>query len=268
MTQFEKIKKLNGILLQEMPEYLVQAMQIDADDYKQQRLFLRSLMNLREPVSISEEFLSLQDDFLTQEAEEKGIVYVQELAPIDEKIYLWQGDITRLDADAIVNAANSTMLGCFLPCHRCIDNAIHSAAGLQLRDVCFQTMLEQGHEEPVGSAKITKAYNLPSKYVIHTVGPVVCDEVTEQDKLMLISCYMSCLQVASEKCLESIAFCCISTGELCFPRQLACEIAIHTVRTYLHQHPETSLKQIIFNVFKEEDAEIYREVLNKGDIFL
>ncbi|MDE5884360.1 MAG: protein-ADP-ribose hydrolase [Oscillospiraceae bacterium] len=261
MTQFEKIKKLNTMLLHEMPEYQIQAMQINVNDYKQQRLFLRSLMNLREPMPVSEEFLKLQDDFLTQEAQEKGIVHVQKLTPVVETICIWQGDITRLDADAIVNAANTTMLGCFLPCHKCIDNAIHSSAGLQLRDVCYQMMLTQGHEEAVGSAKITKAYNLPSKYVIHTVGPVIYDEVTKYDKLMLVSCYTSCLQVASEKQLESIVFCCISTGELCFPKRLASEIAVHTVRTYLHQHPETSLKKVIFNVFKDEDYEIYQEVL-------
>ncbi len=262
MTQLDKIRKLNKILLQEMPEYQIQAVQIDFDDYKQQRLFLRSLMNLREPMPISEEFLNLQDDFLTQEALEKGIVHVQELIPVVENICVWQGDITRLDADAIVNAANTTMLGCFLPCHKCIDNAIHSSAGLQLRDVCFQMMLEQGHEEPIGSAKITKAYNLPSKYVIHTVGPVIYDnQVTKYDKLMLASCYTSCLQVASEKNLESIAFCCISTGELNFPKQLASEIAVHTVKTYLRQNPETSLQKIIFNVFKDEDYEIYEKIL-------
>lgn len=261
MTQLDKIKKLNEILLQEMPEYRIQAMQINADDYKQQRLFLRSLMNLREPMPISEEFLNLQDDFLTQEALEKGIVHVQELVPVVENICIWQGDITRLDADAIVNAGNTTMLGCFLPCHKCIDNAIHSSAGLQLRDICFQMMLEQGHEEAIGSAKITKAYNLPSKYIIHTVGPEIYDAITKYDKLMLASCYTSCLQVASEKDLESIAFCCISTGELSFPKQLASEIAVHTVKTYLRQNPETSLKKIIFNVFKHEDYEIYKEVL-------
>ena len=171
------------------------------------------------------------------------------------------GDITKLDADAIVNAANSALLGCFIPCHRCIDNAIHSAAGVQLRNVCHDIIHKQGHEEPTGSAKITKGYNLPAKYVIHTVGPIIYDEVSADDKLMLASCYASCLQVAAEKKLENIAFCCISTGEFHFPNQLAAQIAVDTVQTYLNQNPDTTLKKIIFNVFKDLDREIYEEIL-------
>lgn len=263
MNKLEQIKKLNHMLLAEMPEYRLQANRLNAYDYKEQRMLLRSLMNLRNPMPVSQYFLDLQDEFLQKEAEEKGIVHVSEL-PVtaqDNRLCIWQGDITRLDADAIVNAANAALLGCFIPCHRCIDNAIHSSAGVQLRDVCFQMMQEQGHEEATGSAKITKGYNLPAKYVIHTVGPIIYDEVTAEDKIMLASCYASCLQVASEKNLESIAFCCISTGEFHFPNELASEIAVDTVQAYLNQNPDTSLKKVIFNVFKDLDREIYENLL-------
>ena len=263
MNQFEKVKQLNRLLLAEMPEYRLQANRIDIEDYKEQRMLLRSLMNLRNPMPVSQEFLDLQNAFLQSENEEKGIVHVAEItgSTADNRLCIWQGDITRLNADAIVNAANAALLGCFIPCHRCIDNAIHSAAGVQLRDICFQMMQKQGHEEAVGSAKITKGYNLPAKYVIHTVGPVIYDEVTAEDKLLLASCYASCLQVAAEKKLKSIAFCCISTGEFHFPPDLAAEIAVDTVQTYLKQNPDTSLEKIIFNVFKNSDREIYEEIL-------
>jgi len=263
MNKLEQVKELNHMLLAEMPEYRLQANRLHADDYKEQRMLLRSLMNLRNPMPVSQYFLDLQDEFLQEEAEEKGIVHVSEL-PVtaqDNRLCIWQGDITRLDADAIVNAANAALLGCFIPCHRCIDNAIHSAAGVQLRDVCFQMMQKQGHEEATGSAKITKGYNLPAKYVIHTVGPIIYDEVTAEDKIMLASCYASCLQVAAEKNLESIAFCCISTGEFHFPNELAAEIAVDTVQAYLKQNPDTSLKKVIFNVFKDLDKEIYENLL-------
>ncbi|MBE6876952.1 MAG: protein-ADP-ribose hydrolase [Ruminococcus sp.] len=263
MNKLEQVKELNHMLLAEMPEYRLQANRLDAEDYKEQRMLLRSLMNLRNPMPVSQYFLDLQDEFLQEETEEKGIVHVSELPGTaeDNRLCIWQGDITRLDADAIVNAANAALLGCFIPCHRCIDNAIHSAAGVQLRDVCFQMMQKQGHEEATGSAKITKGYNLPAKYVIHTVGPVIYDEVTAEDKIMLASCYASCLQVAAEKNLESIAFCCISTGEFHFPNELAAEIAVDTVQAYLNQNSDTSLKKVIFNVFKDLDKRIYENLL-------
>ena len=265
MNQFEKIKALNEMLIQEMPEYKVLSARTDENDYKQQRLLLRSLMNLRNPMPVPRDFLDLQDDFLSAETEEKGIVHVDNIpvSGLDKRLCVWQGDITRLDADAIVNAANAALLGCFIPCHKCIDNAIHSAAGVQLRDICFQLISGQGHEEATGSAKITRGYNLPAKYVLHTVGPIIYDEVTKEDRILLASCYTSCLQVAAEKHLESVAFCCISTGEFHFPNQLAAEIAVDTVQTYLNQNPDTSLKRIIFNVFKDTDREIY-ETLLKG----
>jgi len=177
---------------------------------------------------------------------------------------LWQGDITRLRVDAIVNAANAQMLGCFHPLHRCIDNAIHSAAGVQLREECHQLMQQQGHLEPTGTAKITKAYNLPCRYVIHTVGPIIPDGIpTVAQQQQLASCYRSIMQLADEHRLESVAFCCISTGEFRFPNDLAAEIAVKTVKDYFTEHPETNIKQVVLNVFKDVDREIYERVLAK-----
>ena len=177
-------------------------------------------------------------------------------------MYLWQGDITRLAVDAIVNAANSQLLGCFIPCHGCIDNAIHTAAGVQLRQNCFDIMQKQKHAEPTGSAKITSAYNLPSKYVIHTVGPIIHGDLTQEDWGLLAACYKSCLDIAAEHKLNSIAFCCISTGEFHFPNKEAAEIAVQTVKKdYLRQNT-ASIDRIVFNVFKDMDFNIYKN-LNK-----
>ena len=163
--------------------------------------------------------------------------------------------------DAIVNAANAQMLGCFHPLHKCIDNAIHSAAGVQLREECHRLMLQQGHPEPTGQAKITKAYNLPCKYVIHTVGPIIPNGIpTESQKELLASCYRNIMACADENDLESIAFCCISTGEFRFPNQLAAGIAVQTVKNYLTAHPDCSVKQVVFNVFKDEDKRIYEGI--------
>ena len=172
-----------------------------------------------------------------------------------------RGDITRLKADAIVNAANSALLGCFVPCHGCIDNAIHSAAGLQLRDECNQLMLAQGRPEPNGRAKLTRGYNLPARYVLHTVGPIVRGRVTQQDRADLASCYRACLELTAEHSLRSVAFCCISTGEFHFPNQEAAEIAVTTVRTFLDRHT-TSIEKVIFNVFKDLDKKIYCDILH------
>lgn len=178
---------------------------------------------------------------------------------------LWQGDITRLKVDAIVNAANSQMLGCFHPLHKCIDNAIHSAAGVQLREECYQLMLQQGHEEPTGQAKITKAYNLPCRYVIHTVGPIIPTGIpTPMQKEQLASCYRSIMQLADENHLESVAFCCISTGVFRFPNGLAAEIALKTVRDYFDEHQGCSVKQVVFNVFKDVDRQIYERILKNA----
>lgn len=225
---------------------------------------LRSLMNLRPPRSVSEEFLEVQDAYLQEELAQKGIVSLDSLPQIRPGIYLWQGDITRLSADAIVNAANSALLGCFLPCHGCIDNAIHSAAGVELRLECARIMETQKREkqqtkEPVGKAKITEAYNLPCRHVIHTVGPIIRGTVTGQDCDQLSACYRSCLELAAASQLKSIAFCCISTGEFHFPNEKAAEIAVQTVLDY--QRKNKNGLEVIFNVFKDKDYEIYRHLL-------
>lgn len=259
MTRPETVRWLNECLLDEMPDYRPQAALFPQG--KSDRRLLRSLMNIRPPMPLRQEFLSAQDELLTAEAAEKGVVDVRRLpaAASCPRLALWQGDITRLKADAIVNAANSALLGCFCPCHGCIDNAIHSAAGLQLRNECNEIMGKQGHPEPNGRAKLTKGYNLPAKYVLHTVGPMIRNRVTRLNREELVSCYRSCLELAAEYELESIAFCCISTGEFHFPNREAAEIAVKTVAGFL-QH-NTSIQKVIFNVFKDIDAEIYRDLL-------
>ncbi|MBQ5706907.1 MAG: protein-ADP-ribose hydrolase, partial [Peptococcaceae bacterium] len=224
-----------------------------------QKRLLRSLMNVRSPKPISEEFLRVQDDYLQEELSQKHITSVSDLRPLEPGIYVWQGDITTLACDAIVNAANSAMTGCYYPCHGCIDNAIHSYAGVQLRLECDAIIKAQGHEEPTGNAKITEAYNLPCRYVLHTVGPIITGPLKKQDEDLLASCYRSCLALAEEYGLKSIAFCCISTGEFRFPNQRAAEIAVETVREYRKQ--TGSEIEVIFNVFKDIDDEIYRELL-------
>jgi len=250
----EKLNFLIKFLLNEMPEY-----KRDAENISDKKILLRSLMNVRPPMKLNLEFLRVQDEFLSHELELKGIVRAEELEEVQPGISIWQGDITRLDSDAIVNAANSKLLGCFIPCHRCIDNAIHSAAGLQVRDECNKIIKAQGHDEPTGSAKITLAYNLPSKFIIHTVGPIVFDKLNETHRAGLESCYKSCLELADEKNLKSIAFCCISTGEFRFPNEEAAKIAVKTVKNFLPQ--AKSLKKIIFNVFKDLDLKIYEKEL-------
>ncbi len=260
MTRMEQIQYLNKRLLAEMPEYHEQAAAFPMEKTAQRRL-LRSLMNVRPPMPLSPDFLVMQDELLSSEREEKGVVDVASLpvTAAHSQIAVWQGDITRLKADAIVDAGNNALLGCFCPCHGCIDNAIHSAAGLQLRDECNAIMRKQGHREPAGQAKLTKGYNLPAKYVLHTVGPIVQGQVTRKDRKELESCYRSCLELAAEKGLNSIAFCCISTGEFHFPNQEAAGIAVKTVTSFLRCG--TSIKKVIFNVFKDIDAEIYRNLL-------
>ena len=262
MERMEQITYLIEELLKEMPQYQSEAASFSKDEKNQRRL-LRSLMNVRPPMPLKKEFLDVQDELLQQESKSKGIVTVSQMKPMmEERIYLWQGDITRLGVDAIVNAANAQMLGCFVPCHGCIDNAIHSAAGLELRDACNKLMDEQGHEEPIGLAKITLGYNLPAEYVIHTVGPYIYDSVHEKERNELYQCYISCLELAEKNDLKSIAFCCISTGEYHFPNQQAAEIAIHAVKDFYNgTHSEM---KVIFNVFKDNDERIYRELLTKN----
>lgn len=263
MNRTEKISYLNSILLDEMPEYRAQAAQFPKEDTAQRRL-LRSLMNVRQPLPLKEEFLAVQDELLSDEREAKGTVNADALpgTAADPRLVLWQGDITRLAVDAIVNAGNSALLGCFCPCHGCIDNAIHSAAGLQLRDECDKIMRKQGYPEATGKAKLTLAYNLPAKYILHTVGPIIHDRVGRREREELASCYRSCMELAAEHGLESVAFCCISTGEFRFPNQEAAEIAVQTVTGFLKQ--DTSVRKVIFNVFKDIDAQIYRRLLGEN----
>ena len=232
------------------------------DDEKEQKDMLRSLMNVRMPHFISDEFLQIQDEYLQVENAEDGFVTIDDLKPVaaDDRLYLWQGDITRLKVDVVVNAANSQMLGCFQPLHSCIDNIIHSKAGIQLRLECNRIMKEQGHEEPTGQAKITPAYNLPCKYVEHTVGPIATMGVTKELEEQLASCYRSCLELAEENDAKSIAFCCISTGVFMFPNQRAAEIAVETVRGWLDE--TGSSMKVLFNVFKDMDLDIYRSLLH------
>ena len=257
MTQTERRKFLIEYLLAERGERI----NIPADEYNQKRL-LRSLFNIRMPKETSEEFLRVQDEYLKEESKRKGITDIKDLQPVQDGVYLWQGDITTLKCDAIVNAANSQMLGCFQPCHSCIDNAIHTFSGIQLRRECNRIMRVQGHNEPTGQAKITPAYNLPCNYVIHTVGPIVQGYLTEDDCELLKSCYLSCLKLAEENGVESIAFCCISTGVFGFPQREAAKIAIDTVKEY--KAATASNIKVIFNVFKNEDLFIYRELLSQS----
>jgi len=253
------MKKLNSILLEEMPQHKKFASKF-ADELLSQSQLFRSLRNVRPSMPLSEVYIELQDIVISYEREEKGLVDVSSLPTAsDPNILLWRGDITPLNADAIVNAANSDLLGCFHPCHGCIDNAIHSAAGSQLRDACSKIMDNQGYEEPTGQAKITAAYNLPSKHVIHTVGPIIKGPLQERDRELLASCYFSCLELAERNKIHSIAFCCISTGEYRFPANEAGEMAVNTVKKYLKNCNDEM--KVIFNVFKESDEVIYRNIL-------
>ena len=257
-NKLEKIKKLNAHLISEMPDLEIGEV---GEDLISQRKLLRALMNVRPPMPLDEKFLQLQDEILTAEVEERGVVELEKIPDTEKNIKLWQGDITRLKVDAIVNAANSALLGCFVPLHGCIDNAIHSAAGLQLRDACNKIMQKQNHAEPTGSAKITPAFNLPSKFVIHTVGPIISanKKPTQAEENLLADCYKNCLEVAAKNNLKSIAFCCISTGEFHFPNDRAAEIAVATVRSFLAENNLT----VVFNVFKDIDLEIYKKIFER-----
>ena len=256
MNQNERRIFLIQELLKENKRY--EDMEIP-QDFEEQRALLRALMNVRIAKNIDDEFIKVQDEYLKEEIKRKGIVDIDDLKPIKDGIYLWQGDITTLRCDVIVNAANSGMTGCYVPNHRCIDNCIHSFAGVQLRLECDEIMTKQGYSEPTGQAKITKSYNLPCKYIIHTVGPIINGKLTSKDCDLLESCYKSCLELAVKNNLDSIAFCCISTGEFHFPNDKAAQIAVKTVEEFMKK--ETSLKKVIFNVFKDMDKEIYRKLL-------
>ena len=256
-------------------DYLVEAFKADSDDYKdlqtpgdtegKQRV-LRSLMNIRMPGRLPDEVLQIQDEYLTERVKEKGIVQLADIPMIRDGLSIWQGDITRLEVDAIVNAANSQMLGCFVPMHTCIDNCIHTYAGVQLRAECSRQMNElrirygRSYEQPTAVPMLTDAYNLPAKKVIHIVGPIVQGPLTEEHEKLLSSCYRSCLDLAHENNLESIAFCCISTGVFMFPNQRAAEIAVATVDDWLANHPG-KMERVIFNVFKDEDKKYYEALI-------
>ncbi|MBU5451654.1 protein-ADP-ribose hydrolase [Pseudoflavonifractor sp. MSJ-30] len=256
MNQSEKRLFLIQSLLNERPSCQKQMIPTDAE---RQKILLRGLMNVRRPARIGTEFLQVQDEYLQGETAAKGITDIDNLTPIQPGVYLWQGDITTLKCDAIVNAANSGMTGCYYPNHRCIDNAIHTFAGVELRLACEELMEQQGHPEPAGQAKITPAFNLPCKYVLHTVGPIIDGRVTKEDEELLASCYRSCLELAAKNSLESVAFCCISTGEFHFPNEQAAQIAVETVKQFMNR--KTSVKKVIFNVFKDLDKAIYEKLL-------
>ena len=258
MTHSEKCLYLIKELLSELPQY--KNMKIPADEEGQKRL-LRSLMNIRPPRPIGSEFLKVQDEYLSEEVAAKGVVDGDSLegSPADNRLVLWRGDITTLKVDAIVNAANSALRGCFVPCHSCVDNIIHSVSGIQLRLACDEMMNEQGYDEPTGRAKITPAFNLPCKYVLHTVGPIVSGRLTDIHCGQLADCYKSCLELASSNGLRSVAFCCISTGEFHFPQKRAAEIAVRTVTDFLRN--DTQIEKVVFNVFKQEDYDIYNAIL-------
>lgn len=258
MTQTQRRIYLIQMLLEEDPRYHTIHIPKDA---QVQRDLLRSLMNVRMPKPISRDFLHIQDEYLQYERDRRGITDGAKLPSIpgDSRLVLWQGDITTLKVDAIVNAANSRMLGCFQPLHSCIDNIIGTRSGIQLRLYCHDIMRKQGHEEPTGQAKITPAFNLASKYILHTVGPIIYGPVSKQDRDALASCYRSCLELAVENNCQSIAFCCISTGEFHFPHEKAAEIAVQTVTSFFNtQKPNI---RVIFNVFKDEDLRIYQKLL-------
>ena len=256
MNQSERRLFLIQSLLKEKTEYRDIAIPAEPDS---QRQLLRGLMNIRAPRRTDAAFLKTQDEYLQGETEAKGITDIADLTPIQPGLYLWQGDITTLRCDAIVNAANSGMTGCYIPNHRCIDNAIHTFAGVELRLACAELMEQQGYPEPTGQAKITPAFNLPCRYVLHTVGPIISGRVTKEDKELLASCYRSCLELTAENKLESVAFCCISTGEFHFPNEQAAQIAVETVKEFLKK--QTSVKKVIFNVFKDLDKTIYEKLL-------
>lgn len=270
-------EKMNR-LLKKLQEDSLEYRGLDTTGYsmEEKKNAIRSLMNIRMPSALPDELVDLQDEYLQEEREEKGVVELADIptsketfgskASYADKISLWQGDITRLHVGAIVNAANSRLLGCFIPCHRCIDNAIHSAAGMQLREECDDIMKQRqlrygrDYEEPTGTATLTSAYNLPCEYVIHTVGPIVYGSLNDELCRDLRNCYENVLQCCLEHQIKSVAFCCISTGEFRFPNDRAAEIAVETVTAFLEVHGNC-VDRIIFNVFKDSDKNIYEKIL-------
>ncbi|MCI5958978.1 MAG: protein-ADP-ribose hydrolase [Lachnospiraceae bacterium] len=258
MTQDERRNYLIEYLLKEEAGLRMRKI---PKDKKGQEDMLRALMNVRPPRPVGEDFLKIQDEYLLERNRERGITDVADLKPVssDPRLYIWQGDITTLKCDAIVNACNSQMLGCFSPLHACIDNFIHTYAGIELRLEMYEIMTKQGHEEETGKAKITSAYNLPSKYILHTVGPIIQWAVTREDEELLASCYRECLKLAAANGVQSIAFCCLSTGVFRFPQQRAAEIATDTVKQFFEK--DNRIQKVIFNVFQDKDLEIYNRIL-------
>jgi O-acetyl-ADP-ribose deacetylase (regulator of RNase III) len=258
MTQNERLRYLLDALLSEDPRFINTEIPNTPD---QQWRLLRSLMNVRPAKSVADVFIKIQNEYLSERIANQGIVDAQTLPSTanDPRIVVWKGDITTLRIDAIVNAANSRMEGCWQPCHACIDNCIHTFSGMQLRMRCHEMMMEQGHEEPTGQAKITPGYNLPAKHVLHTVGPIIEHSLTKRDCDLLASCYVSCLELAEENGCHSIAFCCISTGVFRFPREEAAEIAVQTVKDPLEKG--SSIDRVVFNVFTSDDERIYYQLL-------
>ena len=235
--------------------------ELPSNEIELKNLF-RSLINMRPPNNISEDYLKIEDEFLQEELDKKLITNIENLKPIKNNLYIWKGDITTLKIDAIVNAANSSMLGCFYPMHKCIDNAIHSAAGTRLRLFCRDIINKSGGYLETGEAKITPAFNLPCKYVLHTVGPIIKDKVSKKDEELLSLCYKSCLNLVVENNIESVAFCCISTGEFRFTNDLAVDIALSSVNNFLKENKERNIK-IVFNVFKDIDYELYNKKIKE-----
>ena len=252
MRQEDRRAFLIQRLLAESPRY--DGVEMPAEPREQKRL-LRALMNVRPPRPIGEDFLAVQDEYLRAETAAKGVTDIKDLTPIEPGIYLWQGDITALRCGAIVNAANSGMTGCYIPGHNCIDNCIHTFAGVQLRLACDQLMQAQGRPEPTGTAKLTPAFDLPCDYVLHTVGPIIEGPVTAEDERLLASCYRACLDLAHEHHIKSVAFCCISTGVFHFPKDQAAKIAVDTVRRY------RGGIEVIFNVHSINNYDIYQKLL-------
>ena len=257
-------------------DYLVEEFKADSGEYKDlkipadqegKRRILRSLMNIRMPKRLPDEVLEVQDEYLSGRAEEKGIVQLSDIPVMRDGLSIWQGDITRLAVDAIVNAANSQMLGCFVPMHTCIDNCIHTFAGVQLRAECNRQMNQlrirygKDYEQPTAAPMLTDAYNLPAKKVIHIVGPIVQHNLTQELEKDLADCYRNTLDMCMENGLKSVAFCCISTGVFHFPNKRAAEIAVRTVTTWLSEH-DGQMERVIFNVFKDEDRKYYEELIS------
>lgn len=256
---------------EERLNYLVEEFKADSGEYKDletpkdtdgKKRVLRSLMNIRMPRRMSEDVIRVQDEYLKERAGEKGVVTLSDIPEIRERLSIWQGDITRLAVDAIVNAANSQMLGCFVPMHTCIDNCIHTFSGVQLRAECNRQMNQlrirygRDYEQPTAVPMLTDGYNLLARKVIHIVGPIVQGRLTPALEKDLAACYRNTLDMCEENGLKSVAFCCISTGVFHFPNRRAAEIAVNTVTEWMTVHPDV-MERVIFNVFKEEDKAIY-----------